>query len=187
MFLHMLPMNLLKAACVCLVAVSTAGGAYIPSVALPELGWHGPGHLCEASFTLKVEEGERVVEDIQLEPWYPASDTIRSSAGWFVVTTMNRKPDASERIKRISSTKTGKIYSFRLIDPFAFSARFIFEPRDALKPFIEISFFRVDRPDPRRPDWHIAPQKSYDPERYADVISRIDFSNASQIDCLNPR
>lgn len=109
MFLHILPMNLLKLACFCLVAIPMAGDAHIPSAAFSEVGWNGPGHLCEANFTLKIQDGERVVEDVQLEPWYAASDTIKSSAGWFHVTTMNRKPNASERLRRIISMKIGNV------------------------------------------------------------------------------
>lgn len=183
---HILTMARLRIMLIAALAImSSSGSAYIPRGPLPEVGWDGPGHLCEASFTLKVERGEYVREDVQLEPWYPASNTIKSSDGWYSISELHEMPEKSENLRKVISNDHGEIYSFKLTDSFSFSARFIFTSRDKDKPPIEVQFFLPTHPRPASSDWRIAPQKPYDPARYQSVLNRVDFSSAPQTDCLN--
>jgi hypothetical protein len=168
-----------------LAILAFAANAHIPASRIPEKGWYGPGHLCEANFTLRVKRGEYIREDVQLEPWYPASDTIKSSEGWYAISTLRDNPAKADRIRRLNSNNLGTIYRLRPTVDSTFSARFVFSPRETAAFPVEIKFFRADRPSSATSDWRIAPQKSYDPAQYETVLNRIDFSNLRQTDCLN--
>jgi hypothetical protein len=90
---------------VILIAAGPASALPPPPGCCAEVGWDGPGTLCEENFTLAVEPDEFVREDIQLEPWYPISNTVKSPHGWYSITVRDRsrsrlQPTDSLRIVR---------------------------------------------------------------------------------------
>lgn len=173
-------MKLLTGAC--LVSVPVAADAYIPAVPIPEFGWNGPGHLCEAHFSLKVESSEFVLEDPQLELWYPESYTVKSSDGWYSLVVLRKKTERRKRTAKISASKLVTIYGLQPADDS--SVDFLIIPRDRAKPSLLIEFFVVDKPNPFSSNWRVTPQKSYDSDRYQTVLDRIDFSGMQEGDCF---
>ena len=179
----------MKSVSVVLCAVATmcsgAAQAFIPAVPLPEVGWAGPGHICESSFTLRVKQGEFVREDIQLEPSQPTSNTIKSEAGWFTVATLTIRPSRPILRSRVHSDKAGDLYEVPPDDPYSFEKAYLFLPSKPRAPAVEISFFKVTA-SPSDPDWRRMPQRSFSQSAYAEVLARIAFRKDAPSDCLNP-
>lgn len=150
---------------------------------MPEVVWSGPGHLCEAQFTFEVEASEYVREDIQLDLFYPASNTIKSEAGWFTITTLMLKPQKPERRFRVGADRLGVLYEY---PDDALEKRFVFFPLKADRPAVEVSFHKVSG-HPQAPNWKIAPQRSFQPPEYAGVLRRLVFARTHPKDCINPQ
>lgn len=150
---------------------------------MPELGWAGPGHLCEADFTLKVEANEYVREDVQLEPSYPASNTIKSEAGWFTISTPALKPRRPERRFRIAADRLGALYEH---PDGALDKRFVFFPATADRPAIEVKFHKIVG-TPGGMNWMTAPQRSFPSQQYEAVLRRLVFARTHPDDCINPQ
>ncbi len=130
-----------------------SGEAHLPPPPGPmkEVGWHGPGHLCEESFTLAVKADEYVREDIQLEPWYPVSNTVKSAAGWYTITQLRDKPKPPKKRALLASSKLGSLYAYPPDDETD-AAKFVFLPRRLSARPVEITFWRVDPSDLRYSD-----------------------------------
>jgi hypothetical protein len=170
--------------CAMVVLSGTVARAVIPAGPIPEVGWNGPGYLCEAAFTLEVRPDEFVREDIQLEPWYAPSNTIKSETGWFNVTVLADRPVKPGRRFELSADASGELYEEPPIDPNAFDKSFVFFPVRAGDHAVRISFFKVQAA-PQSPDWRTVPQRSYPPSRYREVLKRFVFAKANPPDCLN--
>jgi hypothetical protein len=131
-----------------------------------------------------VKPDEFVREDIQLEPSYPPSDTIKSEAGWFSIATLSIKPPRPMPQSRVRKDKAGNLYEIPPNDPYAFDKAFVFLPSRVDAPAVEITFFKVTTA-PSDPDWRKMPQRSFNPSGYAEVLDRIAFAKTSPGDCLN--
>ena len=158
--------------------------AYIPAKPLPEKGWDGPGQLCEKRFTLTVNSDEYVREDIQLEPWYPVSNTIKSPTGWFGITQASDRPSRNKLGKLLQSRPQGMVYDYG-VDDLTGNKLLIFLPRNRTHGSVVISFYPAYRSSTNNSDWRAAPQVGYDPAEYDSVLRRIVFNNAARTDCLN--
>jgi hypothetical protein len=179
----MLPLRILAGTLLAMTPLS--GGAHIPAAPIREKGWDGPGHLCEPNFTFRVEQGEFVREDVQLELWQPSSNTIKSQNGWYYISTLHAKPADRKKLKLIKRFSFGELYVIDPVDVSFIKDSFVFISRSNAKPWIEISFIRLVQPHSTSPDWRVAPQGSIDPALYGAVLERMDFTNAPQADCLN--
>lgn len=165
-----------------LVFAGTAA-AHIPAGPMAEVGWAGPGHLCEAHFTLAVEPDEYVREDIQLEPSQPASNTIKSERGWFTISILELAPTRPPRSPRVRVNGIGNLYEFP--DDLV-GGRFVFLPSSTARPAVEITFYKVAG-SPQTGDWKTSPQRSFRRDEYAAVLDRIAFTRTDPSDCLNPQ
>jgi hypothetical protein len=150
---------------------------------MAEVGWAGPGHLCEAHFTLAVGPDEYVREDIQLEPSQPASNTIKSERGWFTISILELKPSRPPRSSRVRVNDIGSLYEF---PDDVLEKRFVFLPSSTRKPAVAITFYKVTG-SPQTGDWKTSPQRSFRPVEYAAVLDRIAFTRTVPNDCLNPQ
>lgn len=169
-----------------LPAIAMALLAAAPAAALPppagppeEVGWKGPGLVCEADFTLRLEPGEFAREDIQLEPWYPVSDTVKSAEGWYSIKVLDHKPPRSERVGPVRRLSRGKLYRYEPRDQLA-AARFIMIPKRGKA--LQVSFWRTLGPSS---DWMVSPTRDYDPARYEQALNRISFGRICRPGCLN--
>lgn len=104
------------------------------------MGWAGPGHLCEAEFTLRVEPSEYAREDIQLEPSYPPSITIKSAEGWYTISILLVKPPRPESAAKVRATPNGAVYRY---SDNRTQAAFVFIPNGRQKPAIKIVFWNT--------------------------------------------
>jgi hypothetical protein len=179
----------MRTALVLILATSVMCGgvanAFIPPNPLPEVGWDGPGHLCESAFTFRVKAGEFVREDPQLEPSYPPSNTIKSEAGWFAITTLSNKPPEPASRSRLRKDKLGEVFDVPPNDPYSFDKELVFFPSNAKRPAVAVTFFKVTKTPPDA-DWRKLPQRSFSQSGYLEVLNRIVFARSNPTDCLNP-
>lgn len=169
---------------IALIAFPLFALAYIPAKPLPEKGWHGPGLLCEKRFTLTVNPDEYVREDIQLEPWYPISNTIKSPTGWFGIKQASDRPSRGKLGKLLQSRPQGTVYDYG-VEKHTDIKLLIFLPRDPELGSVVITFYGADRSSAKNGDWRSAPQVGYDPAGYHSVLQRIVFTPSARSDCLN--
>jgi hypothetical protein len=154
---------------------ATPAFANIPAQPLPEVGWAGPGHLCEAEFTLRIEAGEFAREDIQLEPAYPASNTIKSPGGWFTVSVLQLKPPKPPFRRAVRTDAQGAVYNYQ---DDGLKKVFLFLPKVTSRPALTVTFWK----DPA-----VAGPSDDQRSRYASVLNRLTFARTSHADCINPR
>lgn len=150
---------------------------------MAEVGWAGPGHLCEAEFTLKVEANEYVREDVQLEPSYPASNTVKSEAGWFTISTLTLKPQQPERRLQVAADSLGALYEY---PEGALDKRFVFFPATTERPAVEVKFHKIVGTSDGM-NWMAAPQRSFPTTQYDAVLRRLVFARTHPDDCVNPQ
>ncbi|MDE2596736.1 MAG: hypothetical protein KGL44_07665 [Sphingomonadales bacterium] len=162
-----------------------AAKGHIPASPLPEKAWNGPGFLCEAAFTLALIDDEIAREDIQLEPSQPMSNTIKSAEGWYSVVQLVLPRKLGRNLTMLKRARSGDIYQEPPENPAFVSAQFIFVPRGRRRSTVAIEFLKADQPNSRSTDWHVMPQKSYDPGKYAVTLDRFDFSRTPVMSCLN--
>lgn len=150
-----------------------------------EAGWDGPGLLCESAFTLRVAPDEYVREDVQLEPWQPSSNTVKSPRGWYSITVVDgrsQRPRRRDRLRLLRETQLGRLFEYAAADQHD-AARFVHVPRRGSRPWLEVTFWKATRADSS--DWRQSPQVTYSAERYDDVLERIGFEGACPPNCLS--
>lgn len=167
-----------------LVMASGVASAHIPDAPLAEVGRDGPGNLCEPHFTLHVLAGEYVHEDVQLEPSYPSSNTIKSAAGWYVITVLKDAPARRARRARFYTGTPDRIYEYSLSDDFWQARRFMRVPDRQNDPWIEVVFFKASNPAGQA-GWRQQPLREFRSNEMRDIFRRITFSKPVRADCMS--
>lgn len=172
------------AICVAALAAGLPGLAlaFIPPAPLPEVGWDGPGFVCEDAFTLAVAKDEYARINPQLELWYPLAYTVKSQRGWYTVSVEPHRPKDQDRGARLRGDRTGDLFVFKPDDTFRQLRRYAWLPRASGAPAVVIVMHPAE---PQSPGWRERPDKALAPADDAGVLKRLTFGRSGKKGCLN--